>query len=64
MSCNERVHQKGSAEPSEMVLRRNCIPKLFDDIIEAIEVSVNETIDVEQRYVANFVFRTFVWFVQ
>lgn len=51
--------------PSETTLRRKCVPKLFDETIERMKqiaankylwVSIDETTDVEQRYVANSVF--------
>lgn len=53
------------AAPSESTLRHKCLPNLFDENIERMKniaagkyiwVSLDETTDVEQRYVANLVF--------
>lgn len=53
------------AAPSEATLRRNCVPKLFDECIEKMKkiaagnhlwVSIDESTDAEQRCIANFVF--------
>lgn len=53
------------AAPSEWTLRQKCLPNLFDENIDRMKkiangkyiwVSLDETTDVEQRYVANLVF--------
>lgn len=53
------------AAPSETTLRRNCVPALYDECIEKMKqiaagkyiwVSIDETTDIEQRCISNFVF--------
>lgn len=53
------------ASPSETVLRTKCLPTLYGEAIEKMKlkaknnfvwVSLDETTDSEQRYIANFVF--------
>lgn len=53
------------AAPTERTLRRNYVPALYDECInrmkeiaagQKIWVSIDETTDCEQRYIANFVF--------
>ena len=53
------------AAPSETLLRRKCVPILYDECIEKMKkiaagkylwVSIDETTDSEQRCIANFVF--------
>lgn len=51
--------------PSEFTLRNTCLPKLYSDCLNTMRriakdnylwVSLDETTDGEQRYIANFVF--------
>lgn len=53
------------AAPSETTMRTKCLPTLYDKCIERLKgiasnnyiwISIDETTDREQRYVANFVF--------
>lgn len=53
------------AAPSETVLRTKCVPKIHEEFSEKMKhmaagkyiwVSLDETTDIEQRYVVNFVF--------
>lgn len=55
----------GKAMPSESTLRRKCVPNLYDDTMKMLRekargkhiwVSIDESTDVEQRYVVNFIF--------
>lgn len=53
------------AAPSEFTLRNKCLPQIYDEVVKKLKtiaenkyiwVSLDETTDCENRYVANFVF--------